>query len=114
VGAFGVVEPQRPREGLEHGVRDATRVAALQAPVVLDAHTGQRGDLLAAQTLHPARAIGWKAHLLRGDVSPPRGEELGDVVGRVHSPAPYPGRSEPEVPCQYPSHTASQVARIGG
>ena len=57
VGALGVVELQRLGERLEDGVGGAGGVAAFQALVVLDAHPGQRGDLLASQPRHPPLAV---------------------------------------------------------
>ena len=74
----------------EHELGDAADVAALQALVVLDAHAGQRGDLLAAQARHAPLAVGGQAGLLRRDLRPARGEELGDVVGGVHGAPRYP------------------------
>ena len=46
VSAFSVVELQRAGERLQDALGDAADVAALQSPVVLDAHAGQRRDLL--------------------------------------------------------------------
>ena len=57
VRAFGVVELQRAGERLQDAVGDAADVAALQSPVVLDAHAGQRRDLLPSQPLHAASAV---------------------------------------------------------
>ena len=57
MGALGVVEPQRVGEGVEHDVGGAGGVAALQALVVLDAHPGQGGDLLAAQPGYAPPAV---------------------------------------------------------
>jgi transcriptional regulator of aromatic amino acid metabolism len=68
VSAFGVVELQRAGERFEHLLADAADVAALQAPVVLDADTGQRRDLLAPQPLHAAGAVGGQPDLFRHDV----------------------------------------------
>lgn len=47
MGALGVVELQCPGERFEHAVGDATDVPALEPPVVVDPHPGQRRDLLA-------------------------------------------------------------------
>ena len=85
VRALGVVELQRPRQRLEHELRDAADLAALQAPVVVGADAGQRRDLLAAQPGHPPLAVARQAGLLGRDLRPARGEELGDVVGGVHA-----------------------------
>ncbi len=41
VGALGLVELQRPGQGVEHPSRGTGEVAALKAGVVLDAQTGQ-------------------------------------------------------------------------
>jgi len=52
MGAFGVVESQRVGERVEDLIGGAGGVPALQAFVVLDAHTRERGDLFAAQAGH--------------------------------------------------------------
>ena len=49
VGAFGVVELQRPGQCVEDRVGDAAQVAALQPGVVVDTDPGERRDLLPAQ-----------------------------------------------------------------
>ena len=49
MGTLGVLEPQRVGERVKDSVGGAGGVAALHALVVLDAHAGQRGDLLAPQ-----------------------------------------------------------------
>ena len=56
VRALGVVELQRPRERLEHGLGDTARVAALEPGVVVDADAGEQRDLLAAQARDAPRA----------------------------------------------------------
>jgi hypothetical protein len=85
VRALGVVELQGAGERLQDAVGDAAGVSALQALVVLEADAGQRGDLLAAQSLHAAGPVRGQADLVRGDLRPAGGEELGDVVGGVHA-----------------------------
>jgi hypothetical protein len=70
VGALGVVEPQRVGEPFQDAVGGAGGVAALQALVVLDAHTGQGGDLVAPQPGHAPPAIGRQACLLGRDLGP--------------------------------------------
>ena len=52
MGAFGVVEAQRVSERVEDLIGGAGGVPALQAFVVLDAHTGEGGDLFASQAGH--------------------------------------------------------------
>ena len=84
VRALGVVELERARERFQHELGDAADVAALQSLVVLDAHTGERGDLLAAQAWHAALAVVGQTHLLGRDLGPACGQELGDVVRGVH------------------------------
>src|SRR5215207_7695949 len=65
-----VVELERPDQRLQHELRDAADLAALQAPVVIRADPGQRRDLLAPQAGHPPRAEGGQAGLLRRDLRP--------------------------------------------
>ena len=113
VGALGVVEPQRVGERVEDGVGGAAGVAALQALVVLDAHPGQRGDLLAPQPGHPPLAVARQAGLLGRDLGPPGGQELRELACRVHRGHCTPGRPVSGVPCQYPSDRASQISPIG-
>jgi hypothetical protein len=84
VGALGVVEPQRVGERLEDAVGGTGGVAALQAFVVLDAHPGQGGDLLAPQPGHSPLAVARQADLLGRDLGPPRGQELRELACRVH------------------------------
>ena len=84
VRALGVVELQRSRQRFQHELGDPADLAALQAPVVVRAHPGQRRDLLAPQARHPPLAVARQADLLGRDLRPPAGEELGDVVGGVH------------------------------
>jgi hypothetical protein len=55
--ALGVVELECACERFQHKLGDAADVAAFQALVVLDAHPGERGDLLAAQARHAALAV---------------------------------------------------------
>ena len=49
VGSFGVVELQGTADAFEYGFGDPGGVAALEADVVLDAHSRDEGDFLAAQ-----------------------------------------------------------------
>ena len=48
MGALSVVKSQRVSERVKDLIRGAGRVPALQAFVVLDAHTRKGGDLFAA------------------------------------------------------------------
>src|SRR4051812_32585240 len=84
MGALGVAQLERIGERVEDGVRDAGRVAALEPLVVLDAHTGKRGDLLTAQAWHLATAVAAQPDRLGRDLGPPPGEELRKLVCRVH------------------------------
>ena len=110
MGALGVVELERVGERVEHAVRDAGGVAALQALVVLDAHPGQRGDLLAAQARHLAAAVAAQPGLLGRDLRAPAGQELRELVRRVHVMKARPA-GRPGVPSQYPSTGPLQRAR---
>ncbi len=80
VGAFVLVQLQRPRDRVENVLGDAADVALLKARVPLDADAGEHGDLLPAQTRNTASAAGGKPDLLRGDPAAPAGEEVPDVV----------------------------------
>jgi hypothetical protein len=82
--ALSVVEPQRVGNGVQDAVGGTGGVAALQALVVLDAHAGQRGDLLAAQAGHLAAAEAAQPGLLGRDLRTPAGQELRELVGGVH------------------------------
>ena len=85
VRTLGLVELQRPDERLQHAVRDALCVAALQPGVVLGAHAGEQGDLLAAQPGNaPLTAEGGQARLLRRDLAPPGDQELAQLLPGVH------------------------------
>ena len=64
---FGVVELQGTGHRLQHRLRRPGQVPALQPAVVVDTQPGEQGDLLAAQTRHPAlAAVAGQAGLLRG------------------------------------------------
>jgi hypothetical protein len=82
--ALGVVELERSGQRLEHELRNAADLAALQAPVVVGADAGQGRDFLATKARHPPLAVAGQADLLGCDLRPPRGEELGDVAGGIH------------------------------
>jgi 2,5-diketo-D-gluconate reductase A len=85
VGALGVVELQRVGEGFEDAVGDTHRVAALEALVVVDAYAGQRGDLLASQARNLTPPVAAQARLLGRDLGPSAGQELRELVARVHT-----------------------------
>jgi hypothetical protein len=84
VRALGLVELKCAGERFEHEFGDAADLAALQASVVVGAHAGQRRDLLATEPGHTPHTEARKTGLLRRDLRPPAGEELGDVVGGIH------------------------------
>ena len=84
VGALGIVELERTGEPFQDELGDSADVSAFQALVVLDAHAGQGGDLLAAQPGHAALAVGRQAGLLGRDLGPPGDQELRELVCRVH------------------------------
>ena len=71
MGALGVVELQCPGERLEHAVRGATDVPALEPPVIVDPHPGQSGHLLAPKAGNAPPAVSGQARLLGGDPRPP-------------------------------------------
>ena len=89
--ALGVVELERAGQCLQHALRGAAHVAAFQARVVLDAHAGQYGDLLAAQAGDPAGAVGRQPRLFGRDPAAAGGQELADLGLRLHASQPRPG-----------------------
>ena len=97
MGALGLVELQRPGQGVEDAGGCAGDLAALEAGVVLDAQTGQGGDLAAPQSGHPSAAGGRQAHLVRGDAGAAGGEELTHLLAHVltvvHAVEPKPPRA---------------------
>ena len=82
---FRLVELQRVGKGLEDTVGDTAEVAPLQPDVVLDAHSGEEGHLLAAESLDPTiPAPSRQAGLLWGDPSPTRHQEVPNLLLDVH------------------------------
>ena len=81
-----VVELQRPRERLEHGVGDSSGVAAFEAGVVVDADAGEQRHFFPAKTGDATRAAAVRAQsgLLGRDPGAPGGQELADLVAGVH------------------------------
>jgi hypothetical protein len=57
VRLFGLVELQGPSESVQDAVGGAGEIAAFELGVVLDADTGQVGDLTAAQPRDPPVAV---------------------------------------------------------
>lgn len=95
VGAFGLVQLECAREGVEHGVRSAGEVPAFEPDVVVHAHAREQGDLLAAEAGDTTvSAVDRQPGLLRGDPCPPCAQELADL-GRRGPPA---GVSHARVP----------------
>ena len=92
MGAFGVVEAQRVSERVEDLIGGAGGVPALQAFVVLDAHTCEGGDLFASQAGHAPLTVAREAGLVGRDLRSPGGQELRELVRGVHvlhcTPAP--------------------------
>lgn len=84
-GPLGFIELQRIGECLQHAVRHPIQVAALQPGVVVDAHSGEQGNFLAAEPGHPpVAAVGRQTCLLRGDSGSPGGQEVANLVPVVH------------------------------
>jgi hypothetical protein len=73
VGTLGLVELTRPGECLQHRLRDAGGLAALELRVVRDADAGEKGDLFAAKSRDSAWAVAVAggAGLLRRDLPAP-------------------------------------------
>jgi hypothetical protein len=69
VGAFGFVELECVRDGVEDFLRGSGEVSALQADGVVDADAGEEGDFFPAQARHaPVAAVGGQTGLLGGDL----------------------------------------------
>ena len=121
VRAFGLVELQRPGQGLEDPGGCAGDLAALEAGVVLDAEPSQRRDLAAAQSGHPPAAGGRKSDLIRGDASATSSEELAHflttpALSTTPSLGPSPGchRSGEGCPASTPINSDFQPAPAPG
>src|SRR5437879_367274 len=77
----GLAEPQGPAERVEQALGHPGEVTPLELGVVLDADSGQVGDLAAAQAGHPAvAAVVRQPGLLGGDLGPAGAEEGPDLV----------------------------------
>ncbi len=111
VGAFGIVELERPRQCLQHALRDPAHVSTLQAGVVRNAHPGQDGDFLAAEPGHPATAEGAQPRLLGRDPGTARGKELADLLLRVHEMQRKPDCLPLGDPASSPINRDSHVPR---
>lgn len=84
VSALGVVEFQCTRQRVEDAVGGPSEVAALQACVVRDAYPCQDGDFFASQSWHAAGAVVGQADVGGFELGSPRGQEIADLVARVH------------------------------
>jgi hypothetical protein len=84
VRALGVVQPQRSGDRVEDALRCPGELAALQAGVVRNAHAGEDRDLLAAQPRDAPGPIVREPDIGGLEPRPPGGEELADLVARVH------------------------------
>ena len=84
--AFGVVEAQCAREGVEHAVGRAVDAAALELGVVVGAHARELGDLLATQPWYaPNIAVEHvEPGLLGRHPRPARHQELPDLAPAIH------------------------------
>lgn len=70
MGAFGLVQLQCVREGVQYRIRGAGEVPALEADVVVDAHTREQRDLLPAQARNAAvAAVDRQSGLLPGGLT---------------------------------------------
>ena len=99
VVALRLVELERVGDRLEDAVRDAARVAPLQARVVLDADAGEQRHLLAAEAGDPSLAAERRQPGALGrQLRAAGGEELADlglgahcVINRTPAAAPMGG-----------------------
>jgi hypothetical protein len=72
VSALSLVQPQRASDRVEHLVRNAPGVPALELGVVVDADAGQHRHFFPPQPRDPpVAAVGNQARLLRSDLGAP-------------------------------------------
>jgi hypothetical protein len=83
VGAFGLVELQRPGKGFQDAGRCAGDLAPLEAGVVLDAEAREGRDLTAPKSRNSSAPSGRKPGLVRGDAGATGGEELTHLAANV-------------------------------
>ena len=112
MGALGVVELERPGQRLQHPLGGAAHVPALQARVVGNAHAGQDRDLLAAQSGNATSAVGRQPGLLGRDPGAAGGQELTDLLLRLHKNQPRPGDARLGDPASTSLNRDSHVLRI--
>jgi hypothetical protein len=94
VGSLGLVELKRTGQRFQNALRNATRVAALEARVVVDADPGEERHFLSAEARNtPVITVRAQARLLRRDLGSPGGQELADLVSGVHKTRVTPLRS---------------------
>ena len=86
--AFGIVEAQCARDGVQHAVGRSVDVAALELGVVVRAHAGEIRDLLATQPRHPSNIAVEHVEpgLLGRDPRPARHQKLPDLAAAIHAP----------------------------
>ncbi|MNI45183.1 hypothetical protein D3C73_995990 [compost metagenome] len=86
MGAFSVVKLQCTGQGLQHALRDAGEVSALQAGVILHTHSGEHGHLAATKSRDtPVSAVGRQSGLLGGNFRPPSGKKVACLSPIVHA-----------------------------
>src|SRR5699024_2357738 len=81
-----LIEAEGTGDRVEHLGGDPGELPALHPRVVLDAHTCEHRDLLAAQPGHPTTGAADDARLLRGDPVPARAQEVRDRFSMIHGP----------------------------
>jgi hypothetical protein len=92
--ALGLVELQRTRKRLQHAFRDPSRVAALEADVVVDTDPGEERDFFPAKSGNaPVVAIPGQTRLPWRDPGTPGGQELAYLVSSVQTARVAPLRA---------------------
>jgi hypothetical protein len=79
-GAFAVVQPQGAGDRVKDAFGHAADATLFQLRVLLRAHAGKDGDLLAPQPGDPATGAGRQSGLRRGDPGAAAGEEVPDFA----------------------------------
>ena len=83
--ALDGIEPQHPRERLEHVARRVHRAALFDPRVPTDRHARERRDLLATEAGGAAPFARREADILRSERGAPSTEELGEIGSAAHA-----------------------------
>jgi hypothetical protein len=86
--AFGLVQDECRRDGVQDTLGGTAQVTAFESRVVLHAHPGEQGDLSPAQPRDPPVGACRELDLLGADACSTSDEELANVLSVVHADEP--------------------------